>query len=105
MSQYERHAEKSHAIIGNVLDGKEVAEAQRKTALAVLSGDVKEKQAISGKAARVIGLVKHLRVRETREEIALAALAELLPGVVVVRERSGGAIDAGGAREALPATT
>ena len=81
MSSFDRHTERSHDIIAEVLDGKDtVTEAQRKTALAILSGDVKEKQAISGKAARVIGLVKHVRLPETREQIALTALRELLHG-------------------------
>ena len=103
MNEFARHAIKASEIVGKVLDGVEIPEQQRKTALQVLNGDVKERQAMSGKAARVIGLVRHVRAPETREEIALRALEELLPGST--RERLGGVPEFGGARGALPAAT
>lgn len=91
MMGFSQHSQKSHEIIADVLSGVEtVTEAQRKTALAMVSGALKERQVQNGHITQIISLTK-LGVRDPniREQIALTALRSLLPEGTVVMASGG----------------
>ena len=88
-SRLREQATKSLDITERVLNGKdEVPEQQRRTALSMISGQLKQQAVSNGKITQIISLTK-LGVRDpaVRERIALTALEELLPQSVAINQK------------------
>lgn len=72
-------AELSLGITERVLNGEEVQETQRKTALSMLTTREKNAAGRNRAIVNVISLVKHVRSAAVREEAALTMLRQILP--------------------------
>ena len=70
-----------------LLGNAEVPENQRKTALALISGQLKQQQVANGRITQIISLTRlGIRDAHVREQVALAALREILPEEPVLPE-------------------
>lgn len=78
-----RQAATSLGVTERILRGEEIGALQGRTAISMISNQIKHDSVQNGRISRVISLVK-LGVRDeaTRERIARVALDSLLPGAL-----------------------